>query len=263
MSRIAHAYREPLTCASSAPVSSRPTTIRMDASLLTLLSASSFSLYSAIFSRRTVTLVGGLDLDDKVRFVLSTPNAVVADSVAFPLIQPVLNLEVEPPSELIHDVLQDKSALVERAFETMTGVIEEPFDGSDVQVMAELIGTRRMVVEDAVSRTGDHLFDSHFENFFFGGFPKLQEWHRRITPRLQMELSKVDPIVKTIFRPQQANIRRCLVCILGAASASKPPLAIPALEPALGSHPCGALSSVRQAASGSAAGTPPTAPGIA
>jgi N12 class adenine-specific DNA methylase len=58
-------------------------------------------------------------------------------------------------------------------------------------------------------------------------------------------ITKVDPIVKTIFRPQQANIRRCLVCILGAASASKPPLAIPALEPALGSHPCGALSSVR------------------
>jgi len=30
-----------------------------------------------------------------------------------------------------------------------------------------------------------------------------------------------------------------------AASASKSPVAIPALEAALGSHPCGALSSVR------------------
>src|ERR1035437_11176552 len=40
-------------------------------------------------------------------------------------------------------------------------------------------------------------------------------------------------------------MRRGLVCSLGAASASKPPRAIPALEPALGSHPCGALSAVR------------------
>jgi hypothetical protein len=54
----------------------------------------------------------------------------------------------------------------------------------------------------------------------------------------------VDPIVKTIFSRNQRMPGGVLGLSFGGGYGS-PPLAIPALESALGSHPCGALSSVQ------------------
>jgi hypothetical protein len=55
---------------------------------------------------------------------------------------------------------------------------------------------------------------------------------------------KVDPLVKTIFCLRFANVRRVWLCEWGGIGIEAA-LAIPALESALGAHPCGALSSVQ------------------
>src|ERR1035437_1783673 len=54
----------------------------------------------------------------------------------------------------------------------------------------------------------------------------------------------VDPIVKTVFSHNKRMPGGVLGLSFGGGYGS-PPLAIPALESALGSHPCGALSSVQ------------------
>jgi hypothetical protein len=54
----------------------------------------------------------------------------------------------------------------------------------------------------------------------------------------------VDPIVKTVFSRNKRMPGGVLDLSLGGGYGS-PPLAIPALESALESHPCGALSSVQ------------------
>src|ERR1035437_5001603 len=53
----------------------------------------------------------------------------------------------------------------------------------------------------------------------------------------------VDPIVKTVFSRNKRMPGGVLDLSFGGGYGS-PPLAIPAFESALGSHPCGALSSV-------------------
>jgi hypothetical protein len=55
---------------------------------------------------------------------------------------------------------------------------------------------------------------------------------------------KVDPIVKTVFSRNKRMPGGVLGLSFGGGYGS-PPLAIPALESALGSHPRGALSSVQ------------------
>ena len=54
----------------------------------------------------------------------------------------------------------------------------------------------------------------------------------------------VDPIVKTVFSRNKRMPGGVLGLSFGGGSGS-PPVAIPALESALGSHPCGALPSVQ------------------
>ena len=67
----------------------------------------------------------------RIGLALGFPNAVITDSIALSLVQAILNLKVKPPPELIYDVLQGQAALIEGAFEAMTGVVEKAFDWSD------------------------------------------------------------------------------------------------------------------------------------
>jgi hypothetical protein len=58
----------------------------------------------------------------------------------------------------------------------------------------------------------------------------------------------LDPMVKTIFTRNQrmsGGVLGVSVSVSFGGGSGRPPLAIPALESALGSHPCGALPSVQ------------------
>src|SRR6266699_3580843 len=94
--------------------------------------------------------------------------------------------------------------------------------------------------------------DLTFSVEFSASFPSLPP--KTIVHMLQQSwlsiASKAGPLKWTplsrpiLARNKLASDGSKSVCF-GAASASKSPVAIPALEAALGSHPCGALSSVR------------------
>src|ERR1017187_3256658 len=74
--------------------------------------------------------------------------------------------------------------------------------------------------------------------------PNNSESDTLLRARPASEYYKVDPIAQTIFARNKLMPGGVLGLSFGGGYGS-PPLAIPALESALGSHPCGALSSVQ------------------